>query len=606
MLTRENIIVIGLLAFLCVVMTIILNHILRKKHKNQLDTVFTILFVELICWMVGLILQVICVNKFGADPIYFDYFVYIPICFMPVALLFLSLIFAKTKIKFKKIYYLLFIVPITSLIMLWTNNLHHLFYEVYSTNLSDTVFGKYFPVHSYYTYILVAVSVFILLKYSIKNSGFFSKQATLIIIGTLVPVITNVLGLTGVISMSIYATPITYAVAIICFILALYRFDLLKVTPIALQRIVDRISDSYVILNDNYQISDFNATFTNTFNIKKTKDIRGELFSDILKEKGLEKSIDNFYDRIKKVENSDKTESFEFYIEGIKKYFNIEITSIIVNGQSLGTLVLFKDITQHIKDMQTLKNNQDLLVEQERLASLGQMIGGIAHNLKTPIMSIAGASEGIKNLVDEFDASIGNPVVNNDDFHEIANDMRTWLTKINSYTEYMSDILTAVKGQAVTFSKQEEDSFTIGELFKRINILMKHELKNAVVYLNICMEIGEDTVIKGNVNSLVQVINNMISNAIQAYNGKPEQNIDLIARKDNNNIIISVKDYGCGLPDSVKNKLFKEMITTKGKNGTGLGLYMSYSTIKANFNGTIKFESEKNKGSTFDVILPIQ
>ena len=258
-----------------------------------------------------------------------------------------------------------------------------------------------------------------------------------------------------------------------------------------------------------------------------------------------------------------------------------------------------------MKHLNQIHDNQNLLIERERLASLGQLIGGIAHNLKTPIMSIAGASEGIKDLVNEFDASIGNPIVNDDDFHAIAGDMREWLDKINSYTEYMSDILTAVKGQAVNLSEQTQLDFTIGELFKRVNILMKHELKQAVVYLNMSMKIDEDIIINGDVNSMVQVINNMISNSIQAYNGKPEQSIDMIAWKnDNNKIVITVKDYGPGLPDKVKNKLFKEMITTKGKNGTGLGLYMSYSTIRAHFNGDITVESEEGKGTTFNIILP--
>ena len=58
------------------------------------------------------------------------------------------------------------------------------------------------------------------------------------------------------------------------------------------------------------------------------------------------------------------------------------------------------------------------------------------------------------------------------------------------------------------------------------------------------------------------------------------------------------------MDDEVKQKLFKEMITTKGKNGTGLGLFMSYSTIRAHFNGNITFESEKGKGTTFNIILP--
>ena len=70
-------------------------------------------------------------------------------------------------------------------------------------------------------------------------------------------------------------------------------------------------------------------------------------------------------------------------------------------------------------------------------------------------------------------------------------------------------------------------------------------------------------------------------------------------------MIITVKDYGPGLPKKVQDKLFKEMVTTKGKNGTGLGLYMSYSNIKAHFNGNITFETEEGKGTIFNIILPL-
>lgn len=61
-----------------------------------------------------------------------------------------------------------------------------------------------------------------------------------------------------------------------------------------------------------------------------------------------------------------------------------------------------------------------------------------------------------------------------------------------------------------------------------------------------------------------------------------------------------------GLPLEVKEKLFKEMVTTKGKNGTGLGLFMSYSNIKAHFNGEITFTTRKNSGTTFNIIIPYE
>ena len=82
----------------------------------------------------------------------FDYFVYIPICFVPIAVLFMGIIFANTKIKFKKRYLLLFIVPIISLLVLWTNDYHSLFYETYSTNIAETVYGPYMTIHNIYSY----------------------------------------------------------------------------------------------------------------------------------------------------------------------------------------------------------------------------------------------------------------------------------------------------------------------------------------------------------------------------------------------------------------------------------------------------------------------
>ena len=316
--------------------------------------------------------------------------------------------------------------------------------------------------------------------------------------------------------------------------------------------------------------------------------------------------IAEFKQYLNSVKGRTETVSFEQGILPFNKFFTVEINNIMDKNNFLGILILFKDITQHKQDIQTIQNNQDMLMEKERLASLGQLIGGISHNLKTPIMSISGAAEGLTDLINEYDASIGDPEVTNDDHHAIANDMREWITKIHSYTAYMSDIITAVKGQAVNLSENENNAFTVDELFKRVNILMKHEISNASLTLTLDVQVPSSTTLVGDINSLVQVINNLITNAIQSYNGRKGEEIKVLAQKLDNNLIISVIDHGCGMTKEVQDKLFNTMITTKGKNGTGLGMFMSYSTIKGHFNGDITFETEVNKGTTFNVILPLQ
>lgn len=597
--------IIGLLIS-CVLSLSIMFIVSRIENKNQLQKIFLsdalITFGECLAL---LMFRFLYARESALADIFME-LAYIGIITLPVTFLFTGIIFAKTKITFKKRYILILLIPIISIIMMLTNDYHHLFVIKSSDKLNEIQFGEYFNIHNIYTDILYLCAMYYFIKYSIKNSGFFSKQAVLIAIGCAIPLVVNVLGTFGIVPMSIYTTPICFSITIILYALAIFKFQFLGVAPIALQKIVDRISDGYVVLNDDNNITDFNKTFIETFKLKDEK-IRGKNLIEFLeRRKAYKINIVRLEKAIEKTKKSDETISYEQKFEDINKYFTIEIASISSENSSLGTLVMLKDITQHKEDMETIKNNQDVLMERERLASLGQLIGGIAHNLKTPIMSIAGAAEGLEQLIKEYDESIDDPLVNSQDHHEIARDMEAWIPKIRTHIEYMSDIITTVKGQAVALSQDEDESFTVGELVKRVNILMKHELKNAYIYLNVMMKTDENLTLNGDVNSLVQVVNNMITNAIQAYNGERDKNIELEVNKKENDVIFSVRDYAGGLPKEVQNKLFKEMVTTKGKNGTGLGLYMSYSNIKARFGGDITFTVDEGKGTTFNIIVPIK
>jgi two-component system sensor histidine kinase HupT/HoxJ len=592
-----------ILSALSIVITLI--YVLRIKGRSQLKTIFC---VDLICVLViclGVIFQDILSKNFNWNPWNFEKFIYIGTCFLPVAIFFTGLIFAKTKITFKKKYLLFFIVPALSLIVLWTNDYHHLFYKIYSyLYLSDCKVGPYMIIHNIYSYTLLFLGVIQMVNVASKNSGFFSKQTLLIVVGISIPLITNILGTLKIISMTVYITPISFAFTMLFFALSIFKFKFLGVAPVALQTIVNRISDSYLVLNENLLITDFNSTFLKTFNLSAS-DIREKNILEFLStHKQYDMNLPKLENSLNRVKHSSETIVFEQHFKKINKYFTVEINNILVKGNSLGILMLFKDITQHKLDMQALKDNQDILIERERLASLGQLIGGIAHNLKSPIMSISGATEGLIDLIKEYEESIVDKDVTIDDHLAIANDMKDWISKIKSYLEYMSDIITAVKGQAVALSENTVDSFTVEELTKRVDILMKHELKKALITLNLDLKVPTSLMIHGNINGLVQVINNMISNAIQAYKGKEGQTIDLIITQEKNDVIVSVRDYAGGLPKEVQEKLFKEMITTKGKDGTGIGLFMSYSNIRAHFNGDITYSTEEGKGTIFNIILP--
>lgn len=581
-------------------------YLLRQKDHKQLSRFF---ILDLTCTLIisiGVLLQVIFTNLFNINPFIFEKFIYIGTCFFPVCFLLTSSIFINTKLVLTTKHKLLFVIPLISLLILWTNDYHHLFYKFYSIDLEQAVFGPYFYIHTLYSYSCILIAIFRLILYSIKNSGFFSKQSLLICTGSGICLAMNILSTLGILNSSIYTTPIAFTVAILFIALAIFKFDFLKVTPIALQRVVDRMSDGYIIVNDENIVTDFNQTFLDLFSLK-TSELRNININDLITKLSSDsEERHTFLDAINKTKSNDKTIKIERYFSQLNKYFNIEINSIKNKNTYLGTLILFKDITQHTMDMKTIKDNQDMLIEKERLASLGQMIGGIAHNLKTPIMSIAGAAEGLSDLIKEYDSSIEDPEVTVQDHHEIASDMNVWIEKIRTHLSYMSDVITAIKGQTVNFADQTSTSFTVKELMNYVDILMKHELKNALINLKAQADIDSSTEVKGNINSLVQVINNIISNAIQAYQSRGETNKDIDFRiyKEGSNIIFKIQDYAGGLPQNVQEKLFKEMITTKGKNGTGLGLFMSYSNIKAHFSGNLRYETS-SEGTSFFIEIPM-
>ena len=552
-------------------------------------------------WSMSLTLQIIF-QKSDINPVFFEGLASFGAEFISLAFLALGVVFSNSKIVLHKKHLFLLVIPVISVILMLTNTKHHLYYIQYSTNLNSTVSGPYMLIHSLYTYGIFAIALIYFLKYTFKNAGFFSKQAWLIVIGALIPIGVNILGTFGIVPMTVYVTPICFSFTILFYAFAIFKFNFLSVTPIAMQRIVDRISDSFIVLNEDNIITDFNDTFLKTFDLKASS-VRNKNFIDFVK-KIDNLDIDSISKILERCKISTDTFLYKKNFQIADKYFNIEVNGIFSKNSFLGCLILLKDVTQHIKDMQTIEENQGMLMEKERLASLGQMIGGIAHNLKTPIMSISGAAEGLKDLTKEYDISIGDPSVTNEDHHAIVKDMNTWIDKIQTHISYMSDVITAVKGQAVAFTESTGDSFTLKELLTYVDVLMKH-LKNALVELNISLLVPDTLSLKGNINSLVQVINNIISNAIQSYNGKPNKNIDFIIKMSSNNLIFTIQDYGSGIPKKVQDKLFNEMITTKGKNGTGLGLFMSYSNIRAHFNGNMTFESEEGKGTKFIITIPM-
>ncbi|WP_265446581.1 sensor histidine kinase [Acetivibrio straminisolvens] len=246
-----------------------------------------------------------------------------------------------------------------------------------------------------------------------------------------------------------------------------------------------------------------------------------------------------------------------------------------------------------------------IIMERERLASLGQLMGGIAQSFKTPIVSISNGLDELNNLVGEYEKAIEDVTVPDRTKHEIALKMKNCVDNIKPYCSYISDEISAVKGQAVNFNDSTDERFTVDELIKNVKILMSHEIERYQCEMNVDLKVGGDTSIRGEINNMTQVMNNIITNAIESYCGSGGK-IDLTFSKKGHNLEISIRDYGCGIPESVMGKLFKEMVTTKGSRGTGIGVYMAYSTIKGRFGGTMTIDSKEGEGTSVNISIPLK
>lgn len=592
-----------LLLFISTLMLVFITVLIAgMKDKQQIHYAFLSANFFTMFWSLIRLIQILVEEQ--NEIIILEKLVYVGICLLPVSVLLTGIIFAKTRIRFSWKYLLLYIVPLISLIICFTNEYHQLFIVKYSFISTEFEYGPYYWFHSFYSYLLIAIGLFYLLYFSIKNAGFFSRQSLLIFLGMALPLLVIFVSTQKIVNMPVFWENISFAFTMLFFMISIFKFQFLNMVPIALQKIVDLISDSYMVINENMEIIDYNLAFVNTFqSITGVK--RKDSLIDFLTNSALTIDKEKILLHQNKAIELQSSVSVEEHIvgENFDKYFKVEITPIFSNNNYLGTIIFFKDITEHKKNIRIIKKNQEILMEQERAAALGQMIGGIAHNLKTPIMSMAGGIEALKDLVGEYEDSVGDAHVTAEDHREIAREMMEWLQKMKPHCSYMTDIISAVKGQAVQMTYSSSDKFLLGDLCKRIDILMNHELQKYHCLLNTQIHCDLNTEIRGEVTNLVQVIDNIIMNAIQAYEGRNGA-IDFEVSKQGENVQFLIRDYGKGIPEAIQNRLFKEMLTTKGKNGTGLGLYMSYSTIRGRFHGNMEFSSKENVGTVFVITVP--
>ena len=165
------------------------------------------------------------------------------------------------------------------------------------------------------------------------------------------------------------------------------------------------------------------------------------------------------------------------------------------------------------------------------------------------------------------------------------------------------NIVNSMRNQIRNLGGTTKVKFKVSNVLNDIKVITYHEAcKN---HSEINLDIKDDVEVMGDPTKLSQVLTNLIVNAIQAY-GENGGKIDVIVSETNNKFaLINVIDYAGGIDEEIAKYVFKNILTTKGTAGTGLGLYIAYSVIKGEFNGEIDFNTAKGEGTTFSIKIPI-
>ena len=277
-----------------------------------------------------------------------------------------------------------------------------------------------------------------------------------------------------------------------------------------------------------------------------------------------------------------------------KQKVKLDDTLEVLNGVStqLGNAViqaeLYKKNAQMVTDLtkalNELKKTQLQLINSEKMASLGQLVAGVAHEINTPIASIKSNNEITKKLLEQIEDK---------ELFELLNEINGIDTEA---IERINNIVVSLR----KFVRLDEADLQEADINKEIDLtldLIRHETKNRI---EIIKNYGKLPPVKCYPNMLNQVFMNILVNATHAI--KREGKITIDTSFKNKNLIVKIKDNGCGIKEP--EKIFDAGYTTKGVGvGTGLGLAISQKIIEKH-NGKIGVKTKLNKGSEFCITIP--
>jgi signal transduction histidine kinase len=257
---------------------------------------------------------------------------------------------------------------------------------------------------------------------------------------------------------------------------------------------------------------------------------------------------------------------------------------------------------------QELEESRERLVSSEKLASIGQLTAGLAHEVNTPLAASLNYLHQARSLADEYLQSVGNPAVTNEDHLEIAKELGQSLQDTAITLDRLGEFVRKMRNQT-RFSSNEATLFDPVNVAQDTLSMLEHQAKSAKVL--VALNPGTSGILlRGEPGRFTQVISNLVINAIHASEGKENAKVDLIfgtrLQLEQTELVLSVSDNGTGIPDELLSKIFEPLFTTKpvGK-GTGLGLSIIRDIVRGHFGGELEIQTQVGEGTTFRLFLPM-
>ncbi len=276
-------------------------------------------------------------------------------------------------------------------------------------------------------------------------------------------------------------------------------------------------------------------------------------------------------------------------------------------------LIAIKEAKQKAEEaLNELQSTQKQLIQSEKMASLGELTAGIAHEIQNPLNFVNNFSEVSNELLDEMMEEVAKG--NYEEVKAIADDVKQNLEKINHHGRRADGIVKGMlqHSRSTSASKEPTDINKLADEYLRLayhGLRAKDKTFNAIMKTDYDESIGSINIIP---QDMGRVILNLITNAFYVVTEKKNQQqagyeptVSVSTKKIGDNVEVSVKDNGKGIPPKVFDKIFQPFFTTKPTGqGTGLGLSLSYDIVKAH-GGELKVETKEGEGSEFIIQLSV-